>query len=245
MTPFLAEFFGTLLLILLGVGVNANVSLKDSFAYGGGWVVVAFGWGFAVFAGVTVAGPFSGAHLNPAISVGLAVAGRFPWAEVPLYILAQLGGAMAGALLVWFQFSDHYNNMDDKDSVLGTFCTSPSIPNTFKNIWSEAAGTFVLVFVVLYLAGPSFSSDTLGDTVIGLGSIGALPVAFLVVGIGMSLGGTTGYAINPTRDLGPRLVHAIVPIKDKRDSNWGYSWIPIVGPILGAVVAGLGFLALS
>jgi len=129
--------------------------------------------------------------------------------------------------------------------VLGTFCTSPSIPNTFKNLFSEALGTFVLVFVVLYLAGPSFASDTLGDTVIGLGSIGALPVAFLVVGIGMSLGGTTGYAINPTRDLGPRIIHALVPIKGKRDSNWGYSWIPVVGPTLGAIIAGVAFLALG
>lgn len=245
MHPFLAEFFGSLVLILLGVGVNANVSLKDSYAYGGGWVVVAFGWGFAVFAGVTVAGPFSGAHLNPAVSVGLAVAGRFPWQDVPLYMLAQLLGSMAGALLAWVHFSDHYDRMDDKDSVLGTFCTSPSVPNTFRNIFSEAMGTFVLIFVVLYLAGPSFSSDTLGDTVIGLGSIGALPVAFLVVSIGMSLGGTTGYAINPTRDFAPRLVHALVPIKGKRDSNWSYSWIPVVGPIIGAVVAGVLFLLLG
>jgi glycerol uptake facilitator protein len=245
MDAYIAEFIGTLLLILLGVGVNANVGLKDSFAFGSGWIVIVFGWGFAVFAGVIVAGPSSGAHLNPAVSVGLAVAGRFPWTEVPFYILAQLAGAMVGALLVWFQFSDHYNRMDDKDSVLGTFCTSPSIPNTFKNLFSEALGTFVLVFVVLYLAGPSFASDTLGDTVIGLGSIGALPVAFLVVGIGMSLGGTTGYAINPTRDLGPRIIHALVPIKGKRDSNWGYSWIPVVGPTLGAIIAGLAFLALG
>ena len=245
MKKLIAEFIGTLLLILLGVGVNANVSLKDSFAFGSGWPLITFGWGFAVFAGVIVAGPYSGAHLNPAVSVGLAVAGKFPWAEVPFYILAQLFGAMAGAFLVWFLFSDHYNRMDDKDSVLGTFCTSASIPNTFKNVFSEALGTFVLVFVVLYLAGPSFSNDTVGDTVIGLGSIGALPVALLVVGIGMSLGGTTGYAINPTRDLGPRIIHALVPIKDKRDSNWSYSWIPVVGPVLGGGIAGLLFLALG
>jgi glycerol uptake facilitator protein len=225
MTPYLAEFIGTLLLVLFGVGVCANVSLKDSYAYGGGWTVISFGWGFAVFVGVIVAGPFSGAHLNPAVSIGLAVSGRFPWAEVPFYALAQLAGAMAGAFLAWFQFSDHYNRMDNKDSVLGTFCTGPSIPNTFKNLFSEVLGTFVLVFVVLYLAGPSFAAESLSGTVIGLGSIGALPVAFLVVGIGMSLGGTTGYAINPARDLGPRLIHALVPIKGKRDSNWSYSWI--------------------
>ena len=245
MDAYIAEFIGTLLLILLGVGVNANVSLKDSFAFGGGSPLITFGWGFAVFAGVVVAGPHSGAHLNPAVSIGLAVAGRFPWTEVPFYILAQLLGAMAGAFLAWFHFSDHYNNMDDKDSILGTFCTSPSIPNTLKNLFSEALGTFVLVFVVLYLAGPTFTSDSMSDTVIGLGSIGALPVAFLVVGIGMSLGGTTGYAINPTRDFGPRLVHALVPIKNKRDSNWRYSWIPVVGPTLGAIVAGAAFLVLG
>jgi glycerol uptake facilitator protein len=245
MTPFLAEFIGTFILIILGVGVNANVSLKDSFAFGSGWPLITFGWGFAVFAGVIIAGPYSGAHLNPAVSVGLAIAGKFAWAEVPYYVLAQLAGAMAGALVVWFQFSDHYNRMDDKDSVLGTFCTSASIPNTFKNLFSETVGTFVLVFVVLFLAGPSFTSVSLSDTVIGLGSIGALPVAFLVVGIGMSLGGTTGYAINPARDLGPRIVHALVPIKGKRDSNWSYSWIPIVGPVIGAAIAGVAFLVLG
>ena len=245
MQPYLAEFIGTLLLILLGVGVNANVSLKDSFAFGSGWPLITFGWGFAVFAGVIVAGPYSGAHINPAVSIGLAVAGRFPWAEVPYYVLAQLTGAMAGAFLAWFQFSDHYNRMDDKDSILGTFCTSASIPNLGKNIFSEALGTFILVFVVLYLAGPTFISDSQSDTVIGLGSIGALPVAFLVVGIGMSLGGTTGYAINPARDLGPRIIHALVPIKGKRDSNWSYSWIPIVGPVIGAAIAGVAFLALA
>ena len=244
MHPYLAEFIGTLILILLGVGVNANVSLKHSFAFGSGWPVITFGWGFAVFAGVIVAGPYSGAHINPAVSIGLAVAGRFAWAEVPFYILAQLAGAMAGAFLVWFQFSDHYNRMDDKDSILGTFCTSASIPNIPKNIFSEAIGTFVLVFVVLFLAGPTFTSDSLSDTVIGLGSIGALPVSFLVVGIGMSLGGTTGYAINPARDLGPRIVHALAPIEGKRDSNWGYSWIPVVGPVLGAAIAGILFLVL-
>ena len=245
MQPYLAEFIGTFILILLGVGVNANVSLKDSFAFGSGWPLITFGWGFAVFAGVIIAGPYSGAHLNPAVSIGLAVAGRFPWADVPFYALAQLAGAMAGALVVWFQFSDHYNRMEDKDGILGTFCTSASIPNTFKNLFSEAVGTFVLVFVVLFLSGPTFASESLPGTVIGLGSIGALRVAFLVVGIGMSLGGTTGYAINPTRDLGPRIIHALVPIKGKRDSNWSYSWIPIVGPVIGAAIAGLVFLALG
>ena len=242
MNPYIAEFLGTMLLILMGVGVVANVSLKDSFANGGGWIVITFGWGFGVFIGVIVAGPYSGAHINPAVSIGLAAAGKFPWHEVPMYILAQLGGAMAGALLAWWQFSDLYNQQDDKSVILGSFCTSPAIKNTAKNLFSEVLGTFVLIFVVLFLSDATITSETLKDTKIGLGSIGALPVAFLVVAIGMSLGGVTGYAINPARDLGPRFIHTIVPIKGKLNSNWGYAWIPIIGPILGAVIAAGLFL---
>ena len=237
MHPYIAEFLGTMLLILMGVGVVANVSFKDSFASGGGWVVITFGWGIGVFIGVIVAGPYSGAHINPAVSIGLAVAGKFPWQEVPMYILAQLGGAMTGALLAWWQFSDHYNRHEDQAGILGTFCTSPSIKNTHKNLFSEVLGTFVLIFVVLYISDATFSSETLKNTKIGLGSVGALPVALLVVGIGMSLGGVTGYAINPARDLGPRFIHAIVPIKTKGSSNWRYAWVPVIGPILGAVIA--------
>lgn len=239
MHPYLAEFIGTMLLILMGVGVVANVSLKDSYAFGGGWVVITFGWGLGVFIGVIVAGPFSGAHINPAVSIGLAMAGLFPWAEVPMYIIAQLGGAIAGALLAWWQFSDHYNRSDDAAGILGSFCTAPSIKNTPKNLFSEALGTFVLIFVVLHLSGANLAADGLENAKIGLGSIGALPVALLVVGIGMSLGGTTGYAINPARDLGPRIVHALVPIKAKGGSNWAYSWVPIVGPVIGAAIAAL------
>ena len=239
MHPYIAEFLGTMLLILMGVGVVANVSFKDSFASGGGWVVITFGWGIGVFIGVIVAGPYSGAHINPAVSIGLAVAGKFPWQEVPMYILAQLGGAMTGALLAWWQFSDHYNRSEDQAGILGTFCTSPSIKNTHKNLFSEVLGTFVLIFVVLYISDATITSDTLKNTKIGLGSVGALPVALLVVGIGMSLGGVTGYAINPARDLGPRFIHAIVPIKTKGSSNWSYAWVPIVGPIIGAIIAAL------
>lgn len=244
MHPYIAEFLGTMLLILMGVGVVANVSFKDSFANGGGWVVISFGWGIGVFIGVIVAGPYSGAHINPAVSVGLAVAGKFPWPEVPMYILAQLGGAMTGALLAWWQFSDHYDRHEDQAGILGTFCTSPSIKNTHKNLFSEVLGTFVLIFVVLYISDATLTSDTLKNTKIGLGSVGALPVALLVVGIGMSLGGVTGYAINPARDLGPRFIHAIVPIKTKGSSNWNYAWVPIIGPITGAVIAALLYLAI-
>ncbi|RLD23729.1 MAG: aquaporin [Bacteroidetes bacterium] len=245
MNPYIAEFLGTMLLIIMGVGVVANVSLKDTFANGGGWVVITFGWGFGVFIGVIVAGPYSGAHINPAVSIGLAIAGKFPWQEVPMYVLSQLAGAMTGAFLVWWQFSDHYNKTEDPGAILGTFCTSPAIKNPLKNLYSEILGTFVLVFVVLYIVGAEFSADSLNNTTIGLGSIGALPVAFLVVGIGMSLGGTTGYAINPARDLGPRLVHALVPIKSKGSSNFSYVWVPILGPIIGALVAAFLFLVIS
>ncbi len=244
MHPYLAEFLGTMLLLLMGVGVVANVSLKNSFANGAGWVVITFGWGFGVFIGVIVAGPYSGAHINPAVSIGLAVAGKFPWQEVPPYILAQVAGAISGALIAWLQFSDHYNLTEDKDAILGTFCTGPAIKNTPKNLFSELTGTFVLVFVVLYLSDATFSASSLPDAKIGLGSVGALPVALLVVGIGMSLGGTTGYAINPARDLGPRLVHTLVPIKGKRDSNWPYAWIPVVGPTAGASLAAVLYLAI-
>ena len=244
MNPYLAEFLGTMLLILMGVGVVANVSLKDSFANGGGWVVIAFGWGLGVFIGVIVAGPYSGAHINPAVSVGLAVAGKFPWQEVPMYVLAQLAGAMAGAFIAWVQFSDHYNRTEDKDAILGTFCTGPAIKNAPRNMFSEIVGTFVLIFVVLYLSDATFSASALPDAKIGLGSVGALPVALLVVGIGISLGGTTGYAINPARDLGPRLIHALVPIKDKRNSNWGYAWVPIIGPVVGAGLAAILYLTI-
>ena len=163
---------------------------------------------------------------------------------MPSYILAQLGGAITGALLAWWQFSDHYNQHDDKEGILGTFCTSPSIKNTHKNLFSEVLGTFVLIFVVLYLSDATLTSESLKNTKIGLGSIGALPVALLVVGIGMSLGGVTGYAINPARDLGPRIVHTLVPIKGKLSSNWRYAWVPVIGPMIGAAIAALLYLVI-
>ncbi len=245
MHPYLAEFLGTMLLLLMGVGVVANVSFKESFAYGGGWVVISFGWGLGVFIGVVVAGPYSGAHINPAVTIGLALAGKFAWSEVTPYILAQLGGAATGAWLAWFHFSDMYNRCEDADSIRGTFCTGPAIKNLPKNLASEIIGTFVLMLVVLFIAGASFSTEALPDAKIGLGSLGALPVALLVVGIGMSLGGTTGYAINPARDLAPRLVHALVPIKRKGASNWWYAWVPVAGPLLGSALAAGVYLFVS
>ncbi len=234
MTPFVSEIVGTFLLMLLGCGVNANVSLQKTYGNGSGWIVITTGWAFAVYTGVVVAGPHSGAHLNPAVTIGLAVAGEFPYAEIPSYVLAQFIGAMLGAFAVWLINKDHFDATEDGDTKRAVFCNAPAIPNTFRNLLTEILGTFVLVFAVLYFTDAVISTD---NTIIGLGSLGALPVALIVWGIGLSLGGTTGYAINPVRDMGPRIVHALVPIKNKGSNGWGYSWIPVVGPILGGALA--------
>ncbi|UII74631.1 aquaporin family protein [Flagellimonas sp. HMM57] len=234
MTPFIAEIMGTFLLILLGCGVNANVSLKKTYGSDSGWIVITTGWAFAVYTGVVVAGPYSGAHLNPAVTIGLAIAGEFSIYDVPNYILAQFIGAMLGAFFVWLMNKDHFDATEDGNSKRGVFCNSPAIPNVFLNILTEILGTFVLVFAVLYFTDAVSMKD---NTIIGLGSLGALPVAIIVWGIGLCLGGTTGYAINPARDLGPRIIHALVPIKNKGSNGWRYSWIPVVGPILGATLA--------
>lgn len=242
MTPFIAEIIGTALLILFGGGVVANVVLNKTIGNNGGWIVIATGWALAVYVAVVVAGPYSGAHINPAVSIGLAVAGKFPWTSVPNYILAQMIGAMIGALLVWLFYKNHFDVTEDANSKKAVFCTSPAIRNLFFNLFSEIVGTFVLIFTILYFTNASID-DT--QTIIGLGSLGALPVAFLVWAIGLSLGGTTGYAINPARDLGPRIVHAFLPIKDKASNDWSYAWIPVVGPIIGASIAAFLMLLLS
>jgi len=234
MTPFISEIVGTFLLMVLGLGVNANVSLQKTYGNGSGWIVITTGWAFAVYTGVVVAGPYSGAHINPAVSFGLAAAGEFPWSEVPSYILAQFIGAMFAAFCVWLVNKDHFDATEDGGTKRGVFCTAPAIPNTGINLFSEILGTFVLVFSVLYFTDAVFSTN---NEIIGLGSLGALPVSLIVWGIGLSLGGTTGYAINPARDLGPRIVHALLPLKNKGSNGWGYAWIPVVGPILGGVIA--------
>ncbi|WP_411897761.1 MIP/aquaporin family protein [Elizabethkingia occulta] len=239
MTPFTAEIIGTMLLILLGNGVVANVLLKDTKGNNSGWIVITTAWALAVFVGVTVAGPISGAHLNPAVTIGLAAAGKFPWESVPSYIAAQMIGAMAGAFLVWLFHKDHFAITEDEGAKLACFSTSPAIAKPVSNIISEIIGTFVLVFVVFYISDAIISIPNTPDAKIGLGTIGAVPVAFLVWAIGLSLGGTTGYAINPARDLGPRIMHAILPIKGS--SQWSYAWIPILGPVIGAVLAALLF----
>ena len=200
MEPLLGEFIGTTLLILLGNGVVANALLKESKGEGSGWIVITFGWAIAVFVAVFVVAPYSGAHINPAVTIGRAVAGKFAWSSVGMYIAAQMAGGVFGSVLVWLHYRDHYAATDDEGAILATFSTGPAIRNTVSNLISEVIGTFVLVFAVLYISGPVF-----GDEAGSLGSLDALPVALVVLGIGLSLGGSTGYAINPARDLGPRL----------------------------------------
>ncbi|MBD5172629.1 MAG: aquaporin family protein [Bacteroidales bacterium] len=229
----LFEFLGTFVMILLGVGVCACTSLPRSKGQGAGWVVVTLAWGLAVMCGVLIAGPYTGAHLNPAVTIGLASAGKFSWALVAPYILSQLIGAFLAAVAIYYFYKDHFDLTEDPDTKLGVFATIPAIENMKRNFLSEVIGTFVLVLVILFMSGKGNTAE------VGLGSIGALPVSLLVIVIGMSLGGTTGYAINPVRDLGPRLAHSLLPIKGKGSSKWKYVWVPILGPILGGVFAAL------
>lgn len=235
MNAYVAELVGTAFLILLGDGVVANVLLKKSKGINGGWMVITFGWAIAVFVGVYMTASYSGAHLNPAVTLGLAIAGKFSWSKVVPYIVAQIIGAMIGAFLSWLSYKKHYDEKNDPELVLMTFCTAPAIRSLVHNAITETIGTFVLIFGVLYIAQPE----------VGLGALDALPVAFLVLGIGLSLGGPTGYAINPARDLGPRIVHALLPIPGKGSSDWKYSWVPFFAPFLGAVLAALLYLALK
>ena len=237
-----AEFIGTFLLILLGNGVVANVVLKDTKGHNGGWIVISLGWGLGVFVGVTVAGPVSGAHINPAVSIGLAAAGNFAWAKVLPYILAQMAGAATGAGTVWLFYRHHFNRTEDPGTQLACFSTGPAIRKPVNNLISEVIGTFVLIFVILYIADPSIAMADGEEVKMGLGTLGALPVALLVTAIGLSLGGTTGYAINPARDLGPRIMHNILPMDHKGSSDWAYAWTPVAGPILGALIAAGFFL---
>lgn len=237
MSPFLAEISGTALLLMMGGGVVANVVLDKTKGNGGGWIVITTGWALGVFIGVVVAGPYSGAHLNPAVSISLALTGKFDPGQIPIYILGQFIGAAIGAFFVWVMYKDHFRVSTDAELKKAIFCTSPSIRNIPINLACEIIGTFVLLFVVLYSTGAELMSDEKTSTPIGLGALGAIPVAFLVWVIGLSLGGTTGYAINPARDLAPRLMHALLPIKDKASSDWSYSWVPVIGPILGGALA--------
>ena len=229
MTPFIAELTGSALLIILGDGVVANVILNKTKGNNGGLISITMGWGMAVFVAVYATASISGAHLNPAVTIALATIGKFEWALVPGYLLAQLLGCMIGAFIVWLAYRQHFNATDDAATKLGVFSTSPSINSPGDNILSEIIGTFVFVLAILFITKSQNS----------LGSLDALPVALLVLAIGLSLGGPTGYAINPARDLGPRIMHALLPIKNKGGSDWGYSWIPVAGPIIGGVLAAL------
>jgi glycerol uptake facilitator protein len=247
---YLAEFIGTALLVLLGNGVVANVVLPKTKGNGSGWIVITFGWGMAVFVAVWCVGPISGAHLNPAVTLGLAAAEKFSVALVPGFIVAQLLGGIVGAGLVFLLYRDHYVASDDPDAKLATFATGPAIRNLPRNLASEVAGTFVLIFAVLAAVEPTIlRSEAIDPTSpslkIGLGTLGALPVGLLVLSIGLSLGGTTGYAINPARDLGPRIAHALLPIPGKRDSDWKYALVPILGPVIGSLLAVLLWIGLS
>ena len=231
MSPFISEIIGTALLIILGNGVVANVLLNKTKGHGSGWLVITFGWSIAVFVGVYSSTAGSGAHLNPAVTLALAYLGRMEWNLVPIYVVGQLIGAMIGQIIVWLAYKDHYEATDDADTIRATFCTSPAISGKINNFITELIGTIVLILGILFIAAPSSS----------LGAMDALPVALLVLGIGLSLGGPTGYAINPARDLGPRIIHAIMPIRHKGSSDWSYSWIPILGPLSGALIAAILF----
>ncbi|MCX6222562.1 MAG: aquaporin family protein [Bacteroidia bacterium] len=235
MTPFLGEFFGTAIILLLGGGVVANVALDKTNGKNSGWIVITFGWAIGVFTGVLFAAPISGAHLNPAVTIALVLAHKFSPSLIPLYLTAQLLGAMFGSGLVWLAYKKHFDATVDGNTKLGVFCTAPSIRSYWYNILTELIGTHTLTMAVLYMAVPE----------VGLGALNALPIALVVLGIGLSLGGPTGYAINPARDLGPRIMHYLLPIPNKRDSDWTYAWVPIVGPLLGAVSAAGLFLVLK
>ncbi len=226
MTPFLAELTGTALLMIFGSGVVANVVLTGTKGNGSGWIVITFGWAMGVFVGVYSTAAFSGAHLNPAVTLALAMKSG-DWSLLPQYLPAQFLGAMLGSGIVWLSYRQHFDQTTNPSLQLAVFCTAPAIRSPFHNFITEFTGTFVLITGVLFLTGPETK----------LGSLDALPVALLVLGVGLSLGGPTGYAINPARDLAPRLLHALLPIKGKGGSDWGYSWIPVLAPFAGAAAA--------
>jgi glycerol uptake facilitator protein len=246
MQNFLAEFLGTMLLIVLGDGVVANVILDKTKGHNSGWIVITVGWGIAVAMAAYAVGRISGAHLNPALTIGLASIGSFPWSDVPAYIAAQVLGAFAGAIVVWIAYLPHWRATADPGTKLAVFCTGPAIRSPLPNILTEMIGTAVLVFGILAIAANAQTLSRPGDvdlTFVFSRGLQPLLVGVLVLGIGVSLGGPTGYAINPARDLGPRIAHALLPIPGKGGSDWEYAWIPVVGPILGAIAgAGAYFL---
>jgi len=244
MSVYLAEFIGTCILLVFGAGVVANLSLKKTLGEGNpAWLLITVAWGLGVFVAVFMVGKISGAHLNPAVSVALAVAGKFDWNLVPGYVIAQTLGAMTGSFLVYQLYYDHFKQTEDEGAIKGVFCTGPAIRNIPRNLFSELFGTFILVFAIFHLVGPTVAIEGVENAQFGLGSLEALPVGLLVWLIGMSLGGTTGYAINPARDLGPRIVYALLPFASK-NPDWSYAWVPVVGPLIGGVLAALLYMNL-
>lgn len=233
MSPFLAEFIGTMLLIIFGSGVVAGVLLKKTKSENAGWLVIAIGWGLSVTIGIYTVGAYSGAHLNPAVTLGLAIVGDFPWEKVPLYIISQLAGAFTGAVVVWLHYLPHWRVTKEPETQLAVFSTGPAIHHPWPNLLSEMIGTFILMFGLLSIGSNRFT-DGLNPLVIG----------GLILAIGLSLGATTGYAINPARDLGPRIAHFLLPIAGKGSSDWNYSWVPVLGPLLGGTLGALVFKAL-
>ena len=240
-SPYIAEFVGTAILLLLGSGIVANVSLSKTKGYDQTpLITITTAWGFAVFVAAFITGQFSGAHLNPAVTIGLVIAGKFSSELMIGYIIAQVMGAMLGSWLTYLFYIDHYRSTNDESKVMGSFCTSPAIRNLKNNFFSEFLATFILIFGILYIVKPNILIEGMNAN-FGIGSLDALPVGILVWVIGLSLGGTTGYAINPARDLGPRIVYQLIPRKNKI-SDWAYSWVPVIGPSFGAVAAGLLYL---
>jgi glycerol uptake facilitator protein len=233
MSPFLAELLGTMLLVILGDGVVANVVLNKTKGQNGGWIVITAGWAFGVTVAVYAVGTFSGAHLNPAVTIGLASIGKFAWASVPVYIAAQMLGAFLGAAIVWLAYLPHWPVTESEALKLAIFCTTPAIRNRAANLLTEVIGSFVLVLGVLAILTPKNLNPAYGWDV----GFGPFLVGILVWAIGLSLGGPTGYAINPARDLGPRLAHALLPIAGKGTSDWAYAWVPVAGPIIGGLIA--------
>lgn len=235
MNPYLAEYIGTAILIALGNGVVANVVLNKTKGQNSGWIVISFGWAMAVFVGVFTVSKFSGAHLNPAVSICLAMTGKFAWSNVLLYIIAQIAGAFTGSVLVWLMYHDHFESTQNEALKLACFSTDPAIRKPLFNLLTETIATAIFLFSILLLIGPTNS----------LGALDALPVALLVLAVGLSFGGPTGYAINPARDLGPRIAHAVLPLSGKGKSDWSYAWVPVVGPILGAILAAITYKAIQ
>jgi glycerol uptake facilitator protein len=243
MQAYIGEFIGTMILIILGDGVVAGVLLRNSKAENSGWIVITFGWGLAVAVAVYCVGQFSGAHINPAVTIASAVTGQLPLADVIPYIIAQFLGAFVGAVIVWLAYLPHWPETEDEGLKLGVFCTAPAIYNTPANVITEIIGTFVLVFGISGIVANAGAVPGDLSAVIASG-LNPLLVGLLVVGIGLSLGGPTGYAINPARDLGPRIAHAVLPIAGKGGNDWGYAWIPVVGPIIGGVLGAVTWVIL-